>query len=249
MRFVNKAGLMIRDKDYEEIVRNVDVNTYVNSWKILDLDKTPLDADKVPLARAVKYGEKNTREFIVRRDNNEDRHVWANAAPIFDKRGRQIAAIVVFLDEAGNKGLHFGLANMLSGDDSLIETDQSKMESILTNLIKNAIKFTDKGSIEISCDKVENKLLFYVKDSGIGISKAEHKSIFNRFMQAEDAGARSVGGSGLGLAITRAYVEMLGGEMWLDSEEGKAIEAGCNEYITKPINEDIVVKLLEKYTS
>ncbi len=103
LRFVNKAGLLIRDKDQEEIVKDIDVNKYVESWQILHLDGTPYKDDEVPLARAVLYGESNTREFIVRRDSNEDRYVWANAAPIHDEKGKQIAAIVVFLDITDRK--------------------------------------------------------------------------------------------------------------------------------------------------
>jgi len=96
--YVNKAGLLIRGKEYDDIVKDVDINKYVASWQILHFDGSPYESDEVPLARAVLYGETNSREFIVRRDNLEDRYVWANAAPIYNKQGKQTSAIVVFLD-------------------------------------------------------------------------------------------------------------------------------------------------------
>lgn len=107
-------------------------------------------------------------------------------------------------------------------DQLIIRTDSNKLESILLNLIKNAIKFTDKGSIEIGT-KVNGKLLeFYVKDKGRGIPKERHKAIFDRFVQADLDLTRGHEGTGLGLSISKAYVEFLGGNIWLKSkpEEG-----------------------------
>ena len=103
LKFVNKAGLLIRSKDYEEIVKDIDINKYVASWQILHFDGTPFEADEVPLARAVLYGETCSIELIIRRDNNEDRYVWANAAPVFNKKGIQTSAIVIFLDITDRK--------------------------------------------------------------------------------------------------------------------------------------------------
>jgi diguanylate cyclase (GGDEF)-like protein/PAS domain S-box-containing protein len=98
LRYVNKAGLLIRNKAEEEIIENIDINQYVSSWNILHLDGTPYNNDEVPLARAVLYGETCTEEFVIRRDNNEDRIVLAKAAPIKDADERIIAGIVIFLD-------------------------------------------------------------------------------------------------------------------------------------------------------
>ncbi len=98
LRYVNKAGLLIRNKAEEDIVENIDINQYVSSWNILHLDGTPYKDDEVPLARAVLYGETCAEEFMIRRDNNEDRVVLAKAAPIKDANEKIIAGIVVFLD-------------------------------------------------------------------------------------------------------------------------------------------------------
>ena len=98
LKYVNKSALLIRDKEYGEIVKDIDVDKYVSSWQILHFDGTPYQTDEVPLARAILYGETSSREFIVRRDTKEDRYVWANAAPIYNVQGIQTSAIVIFLD-------------------------------------------------------------------------------------------------------------------------------------------------------
>jgi PAS domain S-box-containing protein len=98
LRYVNKAGLMIPAKTEDEIVKDIDINKYVSSWNIKHHDGTPYKPDEVPLARAVKYGESVSREFIIARDENDDRIVLANAAPIVDDLGNVKAGIVVFQD-------------------------------------------------------------------------------------------------------------------------------------------------------
>ena len=103
--YVNKAGLLIRDKSAEEIMENITIDQYVSSWNILHLDGTPYKADEVPLAKAVLYGEHSNEEFMIRRDNFEDRIVLANAAPIKDENGNVMAGIVVFLDITERKAI------------------------------------------------------------------------------------------------------------------------------------------------
>jgi PAS domain S-box-containing protein len=98
LRYVNKAGLMIPAKTADEIVKDIDINKYVSSWNIKHPDGTPYKPEEVPLARAVLYGESTTREFIISRDENDDRTVLANAAPIVDESGKVKAGIVVFQD-------------------------------------------------------------------------------------------------------------------------------------------------------
>ena len=98
LRYVNNAGLFIRGSDRKNIVDGVSLTDYVRSWQILDLDGRPLRTEEVPLARAILFGETNTRKFIVRRSEVDERIVQANAAPIRDKSGAVVAAIVVFND-------------------------------------------------------------------------------------------------------------------------------------------------------
>ncbi len=103
LRYVNDAGLLIRGGDRTSIVNGVGIDQYVSSWQLLDLGGRPLAPEEVPLARAILYGETNNREFIVRRNNDDDRIVIGNAAPIFDEAGNVMSAIVVFTDITENK--------------------------------------------------------------------------------------------------------------------------------------------------
>ncbi len=103
LRYVNDAGLLIRGGDRQSIVNGASIDQYVSSWKILDLDGRQLRADEAPLARALKFGEVNHGEYVIRRDNNEDRIISANAAPIYDESGAVTAGIVVFTDVTERK--------------------------------------------------------------------------------------------------------------------------------------------------
>lgn len=130
-----------------------------------------------------------------------------------------------FLPEAKSKGLELIYIPMLSAADADIITDKHKLEGILTNLIKNAIKYTEKGRITLGCSiQKENKtdvLEFSVKDTGIGIPSNRIEAIFNRFEQADIEDTRVYEGSGLGLTISKSYVEMLGGKIWVSSKVGE----------------------------
>ena len=101
-----------------------------------------------------------------------------------------------------------------------IITDRFKFEAILTNLLKNAIKFTSNGYVEFGNKFLDNKLVYYVKDTGIGIPNDRLNAIFERFVQADLKISRPYEGSGLGLAIVKGYVDLLGGKIWVESELG-----------------------------
>lgn len=126
-----------------------------------------------------------------------------------------------FKYQSEEKGLSLKLSGQIEGETANIETDKQKLDSILTNLINNAIKFTDKGSVEFGNYLEGNRLVFYVKDTGIGIPADLHEAIFDRFVQADMSNARQYEGSGLGLSIVKAYLELLNGKIWLESEPGK----------------------------
>lgn len=144
-----------------------------------------------------------------------------------------------FKPEIEEKGLLLSLKKGLPATDAIIQTDSEKIYAVLTNLVKNAIKFTNEGFIEIGYDIVKsipsNKypghyLRFYVKDTGTGIPKNRQNAIFHRFIQAEDSGKKIQQGAGLGLAIAKAYVEMMGGNIWVESREN----IGSTFYFTTP---------------
>ncbi len=125
-----------------------------------------------------------------------------------------------FKAEAEQKGLELILENKIDPKEAIVSTDQDKLFSILSNLINNALKFTKTGSIRFGCELKGDNYEFFIRDTGIGIAKEMQKIIFDRFMQADSSLSRGFEGAGLGLSISKAYVEMLGGEIWLESEEG-----------------------------
>ncbi|WP_340818451.1 PAS domain S-box protein [Methanolobus sp. WCC4] len=103
-----------------------------------------------------------------------------------------------------------------------IIADRLKLQQIMLNLLSNAIKFTpDNGEVSISLSKKNDKTEFSVADTGIGIPKDKQEDIFNPFTQVDASFKRKYEGTGLGLALVRQFVEMHGGEIWLESEEGK----------------------------
>jgi len=147
------------------------------------------------------------------------------------------------------KGIRFSLKNDLHANEVIIRTDYEKVYVILSNLVKNAIKFTKAGFIEIgygsTCSPARskgsstglNELLFYVKDTGIGISLENMNIIFERFRQGSESNSRNYEGAGLGLSISKAYVEMLGGKIWIESEEKK----GSTFFFSIPYSNSLIV--------
>jgi len=128
---------------------------------------------------------------------------------------------ILLKDDVEKKGINFKFNTHLSFNEAYILTDNIKIYAVLTNLIKNAIKFTTKGFIEFGYTIKNKSLIFYVKDSGKGISEEQQKLIFERFRQGSESLNRNYEGSGLGLAISKAYVELLGGKIWVESELNK----------------------------
>ncbi len=117
-------------------------------------------------------------------------------------------------------------------EDSWITADVNRLKQILFNLLGNAVKFTEKGSIRFGYkQKDAGTLLFYVSDTGIGIPKEKVDQVFSRFEQAGDPIHPEYGGTGLGLTITRSLVEMMGGKIWLESQP----QRGTTFYFTLPV--------------
>jgi len=144
-----------------------------------------------------------------------------------------------FKPEAERKGLAFLLKKGVCPEASTINTDGEKIYAILTNLIKNAIKFTDTGVVEVEYFCKDNTFEFLVRDTGIGIPKDRQKAIFERFVQADISDKRAYQGAGLGLSITKAFVEMLGGKIWVESEE----HVGSVFHFTIPaVQQEVVVE-------
>jgi PAS domain S-box-containing protein len=157
----------------------------------------------------------------------------------------QIESIYAFFKpEADRNKVGLAYKNNLAGEKATIKTDKEKFHAVLVNLIKNAIKFTNEGTIEFGYNlkhtSLQNyekavasfELEFFVKDTGVGISKEYIDIVFERFRQASEGYARNFEGAGLGLSISKAYIEMLGGKIWVESEVGK----GSTFFFTIPYN-------------
>jgi signal transduction histidine kinase/CheY-like chemotaxis protein len=161
--------------------------------------------------------------------------------------------------EAENKGIKISCRHSLPEKEAFISTDREKIYAILSNLVKNAIKYSDEGFIEFGYllrDKPDSvvheqeepatvtkvssmsswpespELLFFVKDTGIGILPENQDSIFNRFDQVAQGYSRFSQGAGLGLSIAKGYTDMLGGKLWVESKPGK----GSTFFFTIPYN-------------
>lgn len=135
------------------------------------------------------------------------------------------------IQNSAKKGLKLVLQKGINHSDFIIKTDHIRLKQILLNLLSNALKFTDKGTIEFGYKFREDSVIqFFVKDTGIGIPKERQNEIFSVFQQIEEYATRNHGGTGLGLSITRSLVEKLGGHIWVMSDQGE----GARFYFTHP---------------
>lgn len=216
--------------------------------------RTPLNAvigfsemfrDQLPIEDMVEFGQ------IIHSSGNQLLHIIED---IFDitlieagdveiiKEEVSLKAIlnkvkeIVKVDQhrMGKNDLIISCINSVDENETIINTDPSKLKQILINLVKNALKYTDKGHINYGYTLIyiENEpvIQFYVEDSGIGIPQDKLDIIFEMFRQVEDSNTRNFGGVGIGLSISKKLVELLGGEMWVDSTTGQ----GSTFYFTLP---------------
>ena len=139
--------------------------------------------------------------------------------------------------QAKEKGIELMLAPCIPSGEIIMNTDETKLRQIIVNLVGNSIKFTEKNFVELGMIKTQHALQFHVKDSGIGISHAHKDKIFERFRQVESCLTRKYGGNDLGLAISKSLVKLLGGKLWIESEEG----IGSTFYFTLPLEGNGVI--------
>ncbi len=133
--------------------------------------------------------------------------------------------ISFFQPEAVKKGTRIYVDKWADEKETIRITDKYKFESILSNLIKNAIKYTSHGEIKTGYYQRDKGIVFCIRDTGEGISESRQKAIFDRFVQADIEDRKAKGGSGLGLSIAKAYADALGGDLWLEySAPGKGTE-------------------------
>jgi PAS domain S-box-containing protein len=130
--------------------------------------------------------------------------------------------------------LKLSVDNVLNSKQVFI--DEGKLRQILSNLLENSVKFTAEGEITIGSYLQGGNIKFFVRDTGIGISEEYHDIIFEKFRQIDSSPTRKYGGTGLGLTITKKLVELLNGNIWVDSKPGK----GSTFYFTIPFKENEV---------
>jgi CheY-like chemotaxis protein len=134
-----------------------------------------------------------------------------------------------FRADAEDKGIVLSM-EVPESDQGDLYTDRTKLRQILANLLNNALKYTGKGKITFGYRHEGNDVLFFVRDTGIGIPQKAHRRIFDRFYKVDSSDSQMYGGSGLGLPISRGFVNLLGGTIWLESEPGR----GSSFYFTIP---------------
>ncbi len=136
-------------------------------------------------------------------------------------------------DNSTDDEIEFTLTKSLSDEEAYVITEDRKLRQVISNLLSNAFKFTSSGYIDFGyCLLDENFLEFFVKDTGIGIPKEKQEIIFERFRQVEETFTRKYGGTGLGLAISKGFVELMGGQIRMETVEDK----GTTFYFTVPYN-------------
>lgn len=158
--------------------------------------------------------------------------------------------LIFFTPEANSKNLKLSITTDLTDEDSIIVTDQNKLTQIMTNLIKNALKFTKSGYInfgytsmgikksKVGLSKNPTLIRFFVEDTGVGIPSDQLSMVFERFRQGSISLTRAYEGAGLGLSISKAFVEMLDGTIWVESEVGN----GSTFYFELPLNNQKTAK-------
>ncbi len=142
----------------------------------------------------------------------------------FDLRNAVEETVDFLAEQASSKGLEIA-CHFQAHVPSVVCGDPGRLRQILTNLIGNAVKFTEKGEVVVRVSQIEQSgeeavLQFEVADTGMGIPEAERARLFAAFSQADASTTRRFGGTGLGLAISKRLTEMMGGEIWVESDPG-----------------------------
>jgi len=156
---------------------------------------------------------------------------------------RVLVELVLKFSEPLLTGKKLILKNEISPDLPPVEGDENRLQQILHNLVGNAIKFTESGTVAVAAAGKDGMFEVAISDTGIGISKDKQQDIFKSFEQVDASISREYGGTGLGLAITKSLVELHGGKIWVESEVGK----GSTFTFTLPVSKGKPAKTEQAY--
>jgi PAS domain S-box-containing protein len=203
---------------------------FINLLDLPDLEKG-LQKDYISIVK--KSGKRllDTINDIIEVSKIEQGEIEVNAADT-DVEEIMLYQHSFFKLQALEKGIKLELDKYITGENAFIISDAHKLNSILGNLLRNAIKFTSQGLVEFGNYIKNEELVFYVRDTGKGIPSDRIEAIFHRFVHADMSMTRAHEGSGLGLSISKAYAEVLGGKIWVESVVGK----GSTFFFTIPYN-------------
>ncbi|WP_025027216.1 diguanylate cyclase [Caldalkalibacillus mannanilyticus] len=134
---------------------------------------------------------------------------------------KQLTSVIMTISKTLLAEKQLTLVNQIPDHLALVKGDENRIQQIMYNLIGNSIKYTEKGTIRVTALEQGEYVQLNVSDTGIGIPKEKFHSIFRSFEQVDASTSREYGGAGLGLSITKQLIELQGGEIWLESEEGK----------------------------
>lgn len=171
-------------------------------------------------AERIRFSAWHLREIVDDLISTAVEHTDADQTIVEEAAPAVVAEQAVALVEprAREKGLD--LRVFLDGSPPTLRTDTRKLRQVLTNLMFNAVKFTETGFVELSLASTDNGAVFHVRDSGIGIAEHDLERIFDPFVQVDPTSTRKFGGCGLGLGLSRRFARALGGELTVTSTLG-----------------------------
>lgn len=157
---------------------------------------------------------------------------------IHDLLNEQVVLFSQCLERVDKSHIELRLNWKWPSDKLMLNTDHFRVKQIVSNLLNNAIKFTEEGFIELGVEKMNHSVRFYVKDTGIGIDPEKEKIIFGRFMQGHQSKDKIYGGTGLGLAISKSFAGLLGGDIGVITAPGE----GSEFWFTLPLDETVTIR-------